>query len=39
MVGMLVIAAQLGTNFLVPRLGPKILVPIGMLIAGIGMIR
>jgi EmrB/QacA subfamily drug resistance transporter len=38
MVGMLVIAAQIGTNFLVPRLGPKILVPIGMLIAGSGMV-
>jgi MFS family permease len=35
---MLVIAAQLGTNFLVPRLGPKILVPVGMVLAGIGMI-
>jgi EmrB/QacA subfamily drug resistance transporter len=38
MIGMLVIAAQLGTNFLVPRLGPKILVPVGMVLAGIGMI-
>jgi EmrB/QacA subfamily drug resistance transporter len=38
MVGMLVVAAQLGTNFLVPRFGPKILVPIGMVIAGTGMI-
>jgi MFS family permease len=38
MIGMLVVAAQLGTNLLVPRLGPKILVPIGMLIAGTGMI-
>jgi EmrB/QacA subfamily drug resistance transporter len=38
MVGMLVIAAQVGTNFLVPRLGPKVLVPIGMLIAGSGML-
>jgi EmrB/QacA subfamily drug resistance transporter len=38
MIGMLVIAAQLGTNFLVPRLGPKILVPIGMLIAASGMV-
>jgi EmrB/QacA subfamily drug resistance transporter len=38
MVGMLVVAAQVGTNFLVPRLGPKILVPIGMLIAAGGMI-
>jgi EmrB/QacA subfamily drug resistance transporter len=38
MVGMLVVAAQLGTNFLVPRLGPKILVPIGMLLGATGMI-
>jgi EmrB/QacA subfamily drug resistance transporter len=38
MIGMLVIAAQLGTNFLVPRLGPKILVPVGMVLAVIGMI-
>ena len=38
MIGMLVVAAQLGTNLLVPRFGPKILVPIGMLIAGSGMV-
>jgi EmrB/QacA subfamily drug resistance transporter len=38
MIGMLVVAAQLGTNLLVPRFGPKILVPIGMLIAGSGML-
>ncbi|HEY2642445.1 MAG TPA: DHA2 family efflux MFS transporter permease subunit [Galbitalea sp.] len=38
MVGMLVIAAQVGTNFLVPRLGPKVLVPIGMIIAASGMV-
>jgi EmrB/QacA subfamily drug resistance transporter len=38
MVGMLVIAAQIGTNFLVPRLGPKVLVPIGMVIAATGMV-
>jgi EmrB/QacA subfamily drug resistance transporter len=38
MVGMLVIAAQIGTNFLVPRLGPKVLVPIGMVIAASGMV-
>jgi EmrB/QacA subfamily drug resistance transporter len=38
LVGMLVVAAQLGTNFLVPRFGPKILVPIGMLIAATGMV-
>jgi EmrB/QacA subfamily drug resistance transporter len=38
MIGMLVVAAQVGTNLLVPRLGPKILVPIGMLIAASGMV-
>ncbi len=38
MVGMLIVAAQLGTNFLVPRLGPKIMVPAGMLIATVGMV-
>jgi EmrB/QacA subfamily drug resistance transporter len=38
MVAMLVVAAQLGTNLLVPRLGPKIMVPIGMLIAAGGMV-
>ena len=34
MIGMLVLAAQLGTNLLVPRFGPKVMVPIGMLLAG-----
>jgi EmrB/QacA subfamily drug resistance transporter len=38
MVGMLVVAAQLGTNFFVPRFGPKVLVPAGMLIGAGGMI-
>ncbi|CAN5328374.1 MFS transporter [soil metagenome] len=38
MIGMLVVAAQIGTNFLVPRFGPKILVPIGMSLLAIGMI-
>jgi EmrB/QacA subfamily drug resistance transporter len=38
MIGMLVLAAQLGTNFLVPRFGPKVLVPVGMALGGIGMI-
>ncbi len=38
MIGMLVIAAQLGTNLLVPRLGPKIMVPIGMTLGAIGMV-
>jgi EmrB/QacA subfamily drug resistance transporter len=38
MIAMLVLAAQLGTNFLVPRLGPKIMVPAGMALGVIGMI-
>ncbi|HEX4444903.1 MAG TPA: MFS transporter [Galbitalea sp.] len=38
MVGCLIVAAQLGTNFLVPRLGPKVLVPIGMVLAASGML-
>lgn len=38
MIAMLVLAAQIGTNFLVPRLGPKIMVPAGMTLGVIGMI-
>ena len=38
MIGMLVLAAQLGTNLLVPRLGPKVLVPFGMVLATVGML-
>ncbi len=38
MIGMLVVAAQLGTNFLVPRLGPKVMVPAGMVLGVIAMI-
>jgi EmrB/QacA subfamily drug resistance transporter len=38
MIGMLVLAAQLGTNIFVPRFGPKIMVPLGMIIAMIAMI-
>nr|WP_315266216.1 MFS transporter [Microbacterium lemovicicum] len=38
MIGMLVLAAQLGTNLLVPRFGPKVLVPIGMLLGVTAMI-
>ncbi|MGX5680939.1 MFS transporter [Schumannella luteola] len=38
MIGMLVLAAQLGTNFLVPRLGPKIMVPAGMILGVIAMV-
>ena len=38
MIAMLVLAAQLGTNVLVPRFGPKALVPIGMTLGALGMI-
>ncbi|GAA3339273.1 MFS transporter [Curtobacterium pusillum] len=38
MIGMLVIAAQLGTTRLVPRFGPKVLVPIGMVLGAVGMV-
>jgi EmrB/QacA subfamily drug resistance transporter len=38
MIGMLILAAQLSTNFFVPRFGPKIMVPIGMTLAVIGMV-
>ncbi|HWI31064.1 MAG TPA: MFS transporter [Microbacterium sp.] len=38
MIGMLVLAAQLGTNIFVPRFGPKVLVPIGMTLGALGMI-
>lgn len=38
MIGMLVLAAQLSTNLLLPRFGPKVLVPFGMILASIGMI-
>lgn len=38
MILMLVLAAQLSTNIFVPRFGPKVMVPIGMTIAAIGMV-
>jgi EmrB/QacA subfamily drug resistance transporter len=38
MIAMLVLAAQLGTNVFVPRFGPKIMVPIGMLLAATAMV-
>ncbi|MCS5720189.1 DHA2 family efflux MFS transporter permease subunit [Herbiconiux sp. CPCC 205763] len=38
MIASLILAAQLSTNLLLPRLGPKILVPTGMILATIGMI-
>lgn len=38
MIVMLVLAAQLGTNLLVPRFGPKAIVPIGMTLGVAGMV-
>ena len=38
MIGMLVLAAQLGTNIFVPRFGPKIMVPFGMILGVIAMV-
>lgn len=38
MIIMLVTAAQFSTNVFVPRFGPKVMVPIGMLIAASGMV-
>ncbi|MFC6063795.1 MFS transporter [Streptomyces ochraceiscleroticus] len=38
MVGMLMVMAQLSMNILVPKIGPKPIVPLGMLFAGAGMI-
>jgi EmrB/QacA subfamily drug resistance transporter len=38
MIAMLITAAQLSTNIFVPRFGPKIMVPIGMTLAAIGMV-
>ena len=38
MIGALILAAQLGTNFLNPRFGPKVLVPIGMLLVATGLV-
>ncbi|MFF4506272.1 MFS transporter [Streptomyces sp. NPDC001401] len=38
MVGALMVLAQVSTNWLVPKIGPKIVVPVGMLIALGGMI-
>jgi EmrB/QacA subfamily drug resistance transporter len=38
MVTMLVLAAQISTNFALPRLGPKVLVPAGMALAVVGML-
>ncbi|ROQ38257.1 EmrB/QacA subfamily drug resistance transporter [Frondihabitans sp. PhB188] len=38
MIGMLVLAAQLSTNIFVPRFGPKIMVPFGMVLGAAGML-
>ncbi|MCS0498421.1 MFS transporter [Protaetiibacter mangrovi] len=38
MIGMLVLAAQLGTNLLLPRFGPKVMVPTGMALGVVGMV-
>jgi len=38
MIGVLVLASQLSTNIFVPRFGPKILVPVGMLSASLGLV-
>ncbi|MPY62112.1 MFS transporter [Streptomyces spongiae] len=38
MVGALMVAAQLATTWLVPKLGPKIVVPVGMLLSVGGMV-
>ncbi|WNI18551.1 MFS transporter [Actinacidiphila sp. ITFR-21] len=37
MIGILMVAAQLVTNTLLPRLGPRPIVPLGMALAGAGM--
>lgn len=37
MIAMVMLFAQLSTNLLVPRLGPKVIVPIGLLAAAVGM--
>ncbi|MDN0200143.1 MFS transporter [Streptomyces sp. S.PNR 29] len=38
MVGALMVLAQLSTNWLVPKIGPKIVVPVGLLVAAGGMV-
>ena len=38
MIGMLILAAQLGTNIFVPRFGPKIMVPFGMTLAAFALL-
>ncbi|MBF4573877.1 MFS transporter [Herbiconiux sp. VKM Ac-1786] len=38
MILLLITAAQLSTNIFVPRFGPKVMVPIGMTLAALGMV-
>ncbi|MDQ1582069.1 MAG: hypothetical protein QOF36_123 [Microbacteriaceae bacterium] len=38
MIALLITAAQLSTNIFVPRFGPKIMVPFGMVLAASGMV-
>jgi MFS family permease len=38
MVGTLMVTAQLSTNWLVPRVGPRVIVPLGMLVGAVGMV-
>ncbi|MCS5498169.1 MFS transporter [Cnuibacter physcomitrellae] len=38
MIGMLILTAQLSTNIFLPRLGPKVMVPFGMIVAATGMV-
>lgn len=38
MILLLITAAQLSTNIFVPRFGPKVMVPIGMALAALGMV-
>ncbi|MGI5460553.1 MFS transporter [Streptomyces sp. CA-249302] len=37
MVGALMVAAQVGTTVLLPRIGPKVAVPLGFAVAAVGM--
>jgi EmrB/QacA subfamily drug resistance transporter len=38
LVGMLMLTAQLATNWLAPRFGPKVVVPLGLLLAAAGTV-
>jgi EmrB/QacA subfamily drug resistance transporter len=38
MIGMLIVAAQIATNLVLPRVGPRPLVPLGGALAAVGMI-